>query len=82
MRDPHGTLGGVLARLGLEAAESLRAPTWNGQRLEQVYPWGTIRTPTPEQNRREAESLSAAERDEIRVRTWQYLQTFDYESFA
>ena len=82
MRDPHGTLGGVLARLGLEAAESLRAPTWNGQRLEQVYPWGTIRTPTPEQNRREAESLSAAERDEIRARAWQYLQTFDYKSFA
>ena len=38
--------------------------------------------PEPEQNRREAESLSAAERDEIRARTWQYLETFDYRSFV
>ena len=82
MRDPHGTLAGILSRLGVEPAESLRAPTWNAQRLEQVYPWGTIRIPTPEQNRREAESLSAAERDEIRARTWQYLETFDYRSFV
>ena len=82
MTDPQGTLAGVLSRLGLEPAASLGVPTWNGQRLEQVYPWGTIRTPTPEQNRREAESLSAAERDEIRARTWQYLETFDYKSFV
>ena len=25
-------------------------PSWNGQKMEQVYPWGTVRTPTPEAN--------------------------------
>ena len=82
MQDAHATLSPVLARMGLEPAESLRQPTWNGKKLDQVYPWGTIRTPTPEQNRRDAESLSAAERDEIRARTWQYLDTFDYRGIV
>ena len=36
-------------------------PSWNGKVLEQVYPWGTIRTPTPEANQATADELSAAE---------------------
>ena len=82
MGDAHATLSPVLARMGLEPAESLRQPTWNGKQLDQVYPWGTIRTPTPEQNRRDAESLSPAEQGEIRARTWQYLDTFDYRGIV
>ncbi len=82
MRDAPGTLGAMLAKLGVGPAESLRAPSWNGTPLDQVYPWGTIRTPTPEANRQTAASLSAAERDEIRARAWQYLETFDYKGFV
>jgi hypothetical protein len=82
MRDSVGTLGVVLGRLGLEAADSLRQPTWNGTPLTQVYPWGTIRVPTPEANRQTAAALSAADRDEIRSRAWQYLETFDYKGFV
>ncbi len=82
MADPPGTLGPVCDALGVERAESLRAPSWNGTPLTEVSPWGTIRTPTPEANRREAESLTAAERDEIRARAWQYLEVFDYEKFV
>jgi hypothetical protein len=81
MRDPMGTLTPVLAKLGVGPAESLRTPSWNGNPLGTVYPWGTIRTPTPEANRAEAERLSPAQRDEIRARTWQYLETFDYKGF-
>jgi hypothetical protein len=82
MRDSVGTLGAVLGRLGLESADSLRQPTWNGTPLTQVYPWGTIRVPTPEANRQTAAALSAADRDEIRSRAWQYLETFDYKGFV
>lgn len=32
--------GGVLGKLGLEPAESLRKPTWNGTELEEVYSLG------------------------------------------
>lgn len=82
MANPRATLGPVCDAIGVERAESLAQPSWNGQVLTEVYPWGTIRVPTPEQNRREAESLSPAERDEIRQRAWQYLDVFDYRSIV
>ena len=82
MRDPMTTLGAVLAELGLQKADSLRTPTWNGTSLREVYPWGTIRIPTPEANRETARALSPADHDEIRARTWQYIETFDYKEFA
>jgi len=62
-------------------AETLRAPSWNGTRLDEVYPWGTIRTPTPEANRTTAELLSPAERSEVRTRAGHYLDAFDYQRF-
>jgi sulfotransferase family protein len=82
MADSVGTLGKVCAKMGLESAPSLKAPTWNGNALPEVYPWGTIRTPTPAANKATALELSEAERAEIRSRTWQYLETFDYKSFV
>ena len=82
MADSLATLGPVCDALGVERAESLRTPSWNGNPLTEVYPWGTIRVPTPDANKREAESLSAAERDEIRARAWQYLEVFDYKRFV
>lgn len=81
MADPKRTLGPVCEALGLEPAASLATPSWNGTPLTQVYPWGTIRTPTPDANRATAEELDRRERDEIRARTWQYLDVFDYTSF-
>ncbi len=81
MADSHKTLGALCEKLGLESAESLKTPTWNGEALEEVYPWGTIRKPNPTANKATAEELSQAERDEIRARTWQYLEVFDYKSF-
>ncbi len=81
MRDSHATLSSVLAKLGIGPADSLRVPSWNGKALEEVYPWGTIRKATPEANRATADELTAAQKDEIRVRTWQYLETFDYKNF-
>jgi hypothetical protein len=82
MADPYKTVGDVCQKLGLERADSLKVPSWNGTPLEEVYPWGTIRKATPEANRATAAELSAEERDEIRARTWQYLETFDYKGFV
>ncbi len=81
MRDSVGTLTPVLAKMGVGPAESLKKPTWNGNELGTVYPWGTIRTPTPDANKAEAQRLSPEVRDAIRQRTWQYLETFDYKGF-
>jgi hypothetical protein len=81
MADSYKTLGAVCQKMGLDPAESLRKPTWNGEELEEVYPWGTLRKVTPEVNRATATELSEREQAEIRAYTWQYLDTFDYRSF-
>ena len=73
------TLGALCQQLGLESADSLQKPTWNGTELEEVYPWGTIRRAKPEVNLATAQELSVAEREEIRARAWQYLDVFDYK---
>lgn len=81
MADPLKTLGDFCRTLGLEPAASLRAPTWNGTKLEEVYPWGAIRRATPEANRATALELSETEREEIAARARPFLEDFDYKNF-
>jgi Sulfotransferase family len=81
MTDPTAALRPVCEQLGLEVADALSAPSWNGQPLDDVYPWGTIRTPTPEANLRTAEELSVEERDDVRRWAAPYLQRFGYADF-
>jgi hypothetical protein len=82
MADSYKTLGAVCRKLGLEESESLKKVSWNGKELEQVYPWGTIRTPTPEANLATARELNAAQTVEIRQRARPYLEAFDYKNFV
>jgi hypothetical protein len=78
---PRETLGKICEKLGLEAADSLKTPTWNRNPLEEVYPWGTIRKASPAANKMTAEELSAAEIDRIRVWADHYLEVFNYTNF-
>jgi len=82
MQDPRAALGKVCDKLGLETTSSLSKISWNGGELGQVFPWGTIRTPTPEVNRQTALELSAAQIEEIRLRARPYLESFDYKKFV
>ena len=77
----EGAIFDVVERLGLERADSLRTPSWNGEPLAEVYPWGTIRSATSEANRATAEELSAEEREEVRARAGLFLEALDYEDF-
>jgi hypothetical protein len=79
--DPKKVLGGLCRSLGVAAADTLAAPTWNGAALEEVYPWGTIRRATAEANRATAEELSQAERDEVRLWAGPYLELMKYGDF-
>jgi hypothetical protein len=81
LADPFKTLGALCQKLGLETADSLRTPSWNGTLLNEVAPWGTIRLPTPQANMETAQELSAAERAEVRERAGLYLDAFDYKQF-
>lgn len=80
MADSYKTLGELCEKLGLEPADSLKKPTWNGEELKEVFPWGTIRTATPEANIATANELSDEEKMEIELRTWQYLDVLKYNS--
>lgn len=80
--NPESALAPVLGALGLESNESLEQPSWNGMLLENVYPWGTIRKASEEQNKLTADELGKEEIDEIRARTFQYLELFGYSDFA
>lgn len=82
MADSYRTLGAVCEKLGLESSDRIRKVTWNGRELEQVYPWGTIRTPTPGANLATAKELTSAQTEEIRHRAGPYLEAFDYKSFV
>jgi hypothetical protein len=79
MHDASSTLTPVLQQLGLESAESLAQPSWNGTPLTEVYPWGTIRSPTPDTNRATAAELDEEERRLVAEHAWQYLDVFQYD---
>ena len=81
MANPSQTLGPVCAALGLAAAPSLSETTWNGEVLQEVFPWGTIRRATTEANVATARELSAAEQDDVALRAAHYLDIFDYKAF-
>ena len=82
MADPAAALGPICQKLGLEPADTLKQPSWNGTALGELSPWGTIRRATPEANRATALELSSLEQDEIRLRAGRYLDAFDYPRLA
>lgn len=81
MDDPAGALGELLASLGLETSAALARPSWNGEPLPEVYPWGTLRAVTPEANRATAAELTGEESAQIGALGWQYLEEFSYTEF-
>src|SRR5262245_25582142 len=81
IENPVAVLGEFLAKLRIGPSETLARPSWNGRVLDQVYPWGTVRTPTSEANRATAAELTQAEQEEIRLRTKPLLGVLGYDGF-
>ncbi len=81
LKNPYKTLGSLCEKLGVKAADSLKQVSWNAEPLQQVYPWGTIRNATVDANVETAHELSKEEQDEVRERTWLYIEIFDYKNF-
>lgn len=79
--DPAKTMESLLKRLGLPMSPECLHPSFNGVKLEQVYPWGTIRIPTPEANLATANELSAAQKREIKTETIVMQRLLGYEKF-
>ena len=82
LRDPMSTLGPVCDAMSVERSETLKTPTWNGEPLQEVYPWGTIREATVKANEATANELSDSEKAQIRELAGLYLDALDYRSFV
>jgi len=81
IQGPEKVIGEFLSKVGLQSAPTLAKATWNSQPLNTVYPWGTIRTPTPEANKATAQELSPEERDEVTRRAGPWLKVLGYDHF-
>ncbi len=81
LANPFKELGGLCKKWGIDAAPTLKTPSWNGTPLNELVPWGTLRIPTSEANRSTAMELSTEEKSEIRLHASRYLDAFDYKNF-
>jgi len=77
----EATMRGLCANLGLSYSTTCLYPSWNGQKLEQVYPWGTIRIPTPAVNVATMNQLSDAEKSHIKSLSIVMQRQLGYEKF-
>lgn len=79
---PKSVMSDLAQQIGLSYSPTMEYPSFNGTKLEAVYPWGTIRIPTPEANIQTMKELSADERAEIRSTSIVMLKQFGYESLC
>jgi hypothetical protein len=76
---PEEQLAALCQQLGLPFSETLLYPSWNGRKLEQINPWGTIRKATPENDKATRDELSEYETHEIRLLTGVMRQILRYK---
>jgi hypothetical protein len=79
--NPKAAMARLCQRLGLSYSETCLYPSWNGRRLEEVYPWGTIRTPTPEANVATMNLLGDDEKARLFAHTAVMQRLLGYEHF-
>jgi len=77
----EATIRDLCDDLGVGYSEKCLYPSWNGQKLEQVYPWGTIRIPTPAVNVATMNQLTEAEKAQIKSLSIVMQKQLGYENF-
>lgn len=81
VEDPKKTMTSLCKKLKISFSPATLYPSWNGQKLESVYPWGTIRTPTPEANIATMKELSKKEHAEIKSLSVVMRRALGYENW-
>lgn len=79
--NPQAAMTKLLGDLGLPMAEECLHPSFNRTKLREVYPWGTIRVPTPEVNEATANELSGEDRQAIRTECKVMMSQLGYADF-
>ena len=65
--DPNSTMKKICEHIDIPFSETCLYPSFNGVRLEKVYPWGTIRTPTAAADLATMNSLTSSWKREIKA---------------
>jgi hypothetical protein len=79
--NPKSTMQKLCGRLGIGYSDTCLTPSWNGVVLKEVYPWGTIRVPTPEVNVATMNQLSDDEKTRIFALSVVMQRMLGYENF-
>jgi len=80
--DPQKTMGELVSKLGLSWSDTLLYPSWNGRKIQQMYPWGTIRTATVAANVATMNELSVTQKIEIASYCGLLLPHFGYDAMV
>ncbi|MBR0750596.1 sulfotransferase [Bradyrhizobium jicamae] len=80
--DRRATMGKLAEQVKIGWDDNLLEPSWNGKTMDQVYPWGTIRTPTTEANIATMNELDARQKAAIKSITALVLPHFGYDKLA
>ena len=79
--NPRAVMTKLCGQLGISYSDTCLYPSWNGTRLQEVYPWGTIRIPTPEANVATMNLLSDEEKGQIQSLSIVMQRLLGYENF-
>ena len=79
--DKEATMRNLLDGIGLEFSENCLQPSFNGVSLENMVPWGTIRTATVEENVATANELSDEQKKGVREITAVTHRLMGYDNF-
>ena len=78
--DSRTALAPLCSALGIDGThQALSMPSWNSKGIDEVYPWGTIRQPTPEANLATAAELDSEERREVSRIAQPWIERFGYQ---
>jgi hypothetical protein len=69
----------VCKTLGISFDESLMYTSWNGERLEDIYPWGTIHTADLEEQNARIKELGGEEVSEAKLISRHFATTLGYD---
>lgn len=79
--DKQKFFSSLCKKLNIRFEEILTYPSWNGKKLENIYPWGTIQYPTEKYNAEKMKELSKEEYEKIKNITSIFNEHFDYNKF-
>lgn len=81
IEDPKKFFTNLCKKLGIDYDPVLLYPSWNGEKLDNMYPWGTIQYPTIKYNKEKIKELSKSEYNEIKVLTSFINEHFNYKGY-